>query len=64
METFLIILNWYNTATSANDKRAYNACPICGSTWWNRDNGLFNVEWHEKDCFIPAVQDQCNKKAV
>lgn len=55
-ETTFEILAWYVSKSEPNTRRVYYECPICHATW--HKDGLFGVERHNLDCWIPRLQGE------
>ena len=55
-ETAFEIYGWYIARSQPNTQRAYCECPVCHSTWWKTE-GLFGLEIHNVDCWIPHLQN-------
>ena len=55
-ETAFEVLAWYVSRSEPNTSRVYYECPICHATW--HKDGLFGVERHNLDCWIPRLQGE------
>jgi hypothetical protein len=55
-ETAFGILAWYIKLSEPNTQRAYYECPVCHAT--RHKSGLFGVEHHNLDCWIPRLQGE------
>lgn len=47
------INEWLEKRIPPNERRIYNECPVCGTTW--HTTGLFSAETHQRDCWVPSV---------
>ena len=56
-EILTTILEWYKKQSAPNNSRAYNKCPVCGSTWWTGADMPVRREPHNFGCWVPELQD-------